>query len=279
MNLQCEKTVEKIWWFGYNKEKGVFTMLRRYELTDEEWLRIEPLLPPENTGKQGRPRKDNRIIMNGIVWLARSGAPWRDLPERYGSWKTVYSRFRKWIDDGILDNIFRILSLEAELEELSIDASIIQAHQHSAGAKKRGPSNEIGHSRGGASTKIHAAVDAYGYPVYLMINEGQRNDINYAIPLLDQIEINGSNVLADRGYDSNKLLDYVYARGGEPTIPSRKGAKFERHCDWWLYKERHLVEKYFLKLKAFRRIATRYDKLAATYLGFICIASILIWLK
>ena len=105
-------------------------------MTDEEWLRIEPLLPPENTGKQGRPRKDNRIIMNGIVWLARSGAPWRDLPERYGSWKTVYSRFRKWIDDGILDNIFRILSLEAELEELSIDASIIQAHQHSAGAKK-----------------------------------------------------------------------------------------------------------------------------------------------
>ena len=113
-------------------------MLRRYELTDEEWLRIEPLLPPENTGKQGRPRKDNRIIMNGIVWLARSGAPWRDLPERYGSWKTVYSRFRKWIDDGILDNIFRILSLEAELEELSIDASIIQAHQQSAGAKKGG---------------------------------------------------------------------------------------------------------------------------------------------
>ena len=82
-------------------------MLRRYELTDEEWL-------------------------------ARSGAPWRDLPERYGSWKTVYSRFRKWIDDGILDNIFHILSLEAELEELSIDASIIQAHQHSAGAKKGG---------------------------------------------------------------------------------------------------------------------------------------------
>lgn len=74
-------------------------------------------------------------------------------------------------------------------------------------------------------------------------------------------------------------MEDIYERGGEPTIPSRKGAKFERHCDWWLYKERHLVEKYFLKLKGFRRIATRYDKLAATYLGFICIASILIWLK
>lgn len=241
-------------------------MLRRYELTDDEWNRIVDLLPPENTGKQGRPRKNNRTILNGIIWIARSGAPWRDLPERYGPWETVYSRFRKWIDDGILDNIFRLLSLEADPQELSLDASIVQA-------------NEIGHSRGGASTKIHAAVDAYGYPLYVMLSEGQRNDINYAIPVLEHIDIEGSNVLADRGYDSNQLLDYIYERGGEPTIPSRKGAKFERHCDWWLYKERHLVEKYFLKLKGFRRIATRYDKLAATYLGFICIASILIWLK
>ncbi len=96
------------------------------------------LLPPENTGKRGRPRKCNRTILNGMVWIARSGAPWRDLPERYGPWETVYSRFRKWIEDGILDNIFRILSLDAEFEELSMDASIVQAHQHSAGAKKGG---------------------------------------------------------------------------------------------------------------------------------------------
>lgn len=145
--------------------------------------------------------------------------------------------------------------------------------------QKRGPPNEIGHSRGGASTKIHAVVDAYSYPVYFMISEGQRNDINYALPLLEHVNTTGSNVLADQGYDSNKLLDYVYDYGGEPTIPSRKEAKFDRYCDWWLYKERHLVENYFLKLKAFRRIATRYDKLASTFLGFVCIVSILIWLK
>ena len=111
-------------------------MLRRYELTDDEWNRIAPLLPPENSGKQGRPKKSNRTILNGIVWIARSGAPWRDLPERYGAWQTVYSRFRKWIDDGIIDNIFRVLSLEAELTELSMDASIVSAHQHRAGAQK-----------------------------------------------------------------------------------------------------------------------------------------------
>lgn len=112
-----------------------------------------------------------------------------------------------------------------------------------------------------------------------MISEGQRNDINYAIPLLDHIRIDGSKVLADRGYDSNQLMDYIYDHGGEPTIPSRRGSKFDRRCDWWLYKERHLVENYFLKLKTFRRIATRYDKLAFTYLGFLCIVSTLIWLK
>ena len=122
-------------------------------------------------------------------------------------------------------------------------------------------------------------MDAYGYPVYIMLSEGQRNDINYAILVLDPIDIEGSQIVADRGYDSIKLLDYIYGRKGEPTIPSRNGAKFERRCDWWLYKERHLVEKFFLKLKAFRRIATRYDKLAFTYMGFICLASILIWLK
>ena len=113
-------------------------MLRRYDLTDEEWNCIAPLLPPEISGKEGRPQKCCRTILNGIGWIARSGAPWRDLPERYGSWQTVYSRFRKWIEDGTLDNIFRVLSLEAELTELSIDASIVKAHQHSAGAKKGG---------------------------------------------------------------------------------------------------------------------------------------------
>lgn len=113
-------------------------MLRRYELTDQEWEQVAALLPPEKTGKPGRPSKDNRTMLNGMVWIARSGAPWRDLPERYGPWKSVYSRFRKWIEDGVLDNIFRVLSLEAELDELFLDATIVKAHQHSAGAKKGG---------------------------------------------------------------------------------------------------------------------------------------------
>lgn len=109
---------------------------KRYELTDIEWEQIKDLLPPEQTGKRGRPPKENRMMLNAMVWLARSGAAWRDLPERYGPWESVYSRFQKWVNDGILDNIFRILSLDAELSEISIDSTIVRAHQASAGAKK-----------------------------------------------------------------------------------------------------------------------------------------------
>ena len=116
---------------------------RRYELTEEEWNEIKQLLPPEKSGGKGRPSKDNRTMFNAMVWLARSGAAWRDLPERYGPWETVYSKFRKWLEDGVLDNIFRVLSLEAEFSELSMDSTIIRAHQASAGAKKGAKSHKL----------------------------------------------------------------------------------------------------------------------------------------
>lgn len=97
--------------------------------------------------------------------------------------------------------------------------------------------------------------------------------------MLENIKIDGSFVLADKGYDSNGLIDYIHSHGGKTVIPSRKNAKEQRECDWWMYKERHLVEVFFNKLKSFRRIATRYDKYGFTYLGFIYIACILIWIK
>ena len=111
--------------------------MHRHDISDHAWSLLAPLLPGRR-GDWGGRAKDNRLFVNAIFWILRTGAPWRDLPERYGSWQTVYSHFRKWIEDGTLDNIFRVLSLEAELTELSIDASIVKAHQHSAGAKKEG---------------------------------------------------------------------------------------------------------------------------------------------
>lgn len=118
-----------------------------------------------------------------------------------------------------------------------------QKGQAGTAAKKGGASDEIGHSRGGASTKNYAVMDAYNYPVYLMISEWQRNDINYAVPMLEHVNMEGSGVLADRGYDSRKLIDYVYKRGGKPIVPSRK-APNSRGAVTGGSKERHLIENF-----------------------------------
>jgi transposase len=110
--------------------------MRRYELTDTEWERIRKYFPKKKPGTPGRPPKPHRTIMNGIIWIARSGAPWRDLPERYGPWETVYTRFRELIDNGVLVQLFRDLNIDADLQDLSMDSTSIKVHQHAAGAKK-----------------------------------------------------------------------------------------------------------------------------------------------
>jgi transposase len=115
-------------------------MRHRGELTDQEWERLEPLLPPEQP-QRGRPNIDHRRIINGIVWRERTGAPWRDLPERYGPWSTVYGRFWRWREGGIWDRIFAAVQQQADADgEVDwsvhfVDGSVIRAHQHAAGAK------------------------------------------------------------------------------------------------------------------------------------------------
>ena len=104
--------------------------MKRYELTKEQWERIKPLLPPEETGKRGRPRKDNRTMLNGMLWIVRSGAQWRELPE-------VYGRFAKWRDDGTLEAVFCTLSEDADMENLSVDSTCVKVHESANGGKKR----------------------------------------------------------------------------------------------------------------------------------------------
>ena len=98
--------------------------LKQYELTKEQWERIKPLLPPEETGKRGRPRKDKRTMLNGMLWIVRSGAQWRELPAAYGPWQSVYARFSKWRDDGTLEAVFHALSGDADMENLSVDSTV-----------------------------------------------------------------------------------------------------------------------------------------------------------
>jgi len=122
-------------------------MSRRHELTDAQWEKIKALLPPEKP-KTGRTNHAHRTLLNGMIWRAKTGTPWRDLPERYGKWKTVYSRWLRWRDAGVWQRIWEALQQEAEhtgqveWEIHFIDSTIVRAHQHAAGAKKAAPARK-----------------------------------------------------------------------------------------------------------------------------------------
>ena len=137
--------------------------MKRYELTTEQWKRVRRLLPLEETGKRGCPRKDNRTMLNEMLWIARSGARWRELPEAYGPWQSVYARFAKWRDDGTLETVFHALSEDADMENLSIDSTCIKVHESANGGGKT-EDKAVGRTRGGLNTKLHAICRRAGQP-------------------------------------------------------------------------------------------------------------------
>jgi transposase len=112
-------------------------MRRRHALTAEQWAQIAPLLPPE-VGRAARPAKSNRMMVEAMVWILRTGAPWRDLPKHFGPWKSVYTRFRRWTQQGIWTQVLEKLSEQQDRESYLIDATIVRAHQDATGAKKGG---------------------------------------------------------------------------------------------------------------------------------------------
>jgi putative transposase len=127
------------------------------------------------------------------------------------------------------------------------------------------------------STKIHAAGDALGNPVRLIGSPGQRNDIAFAHALIDGIA--AEVTIADKGYDADHFCEKVAEAGSQVVIPPKRNRTFQRPYDADLYKERNVIERFFNKLKHFRRVATRYDKLLANFMGFVKLAAIAIWLR
>ncbi|WP_228004492.1 IS5 family transposase [Amycolatopsis sp. YIM 10] len=164
---------------------------------------IEPLLPPQQGG--GRRWRDHRQVINAILWKLRTGAPWRDLPGRYGPWKTAHERLRWWTKDGtwekILDRVIVKDDAVGDLEWImSIDSSVVgRISTRLKPGKKRGCSDQIealaldgeglGRSRGGLSTKIHLAVDGRGLPIRFLLTPGQAGDNPQLVPLLDGISV------------------------------------------------------------------------------------------
>lgn len=247
-------------------------MIRQYALRDDQWERIKDLLPGRE-GTVGVTAKDNRLFVEAVLYRYRAGIPWRALPERFGDFRVIHTRFTRWSKKGVWEKIFQVLSEDADNEYIMIDATIVRAHQHSAGAKGTSAEEEnIGRSAGGLSTKIHTVTDALGNPIRFFLTPGQACDLDGADVLLPQIEAEA--VLADKAYDAQeRVIEPLKQRGIEVVIPPKKNRQVQRSYDKALYKARHLIENFFAKLKQFRAIATRYDKRSVNFLGAIHLAA------
>ena len=146
----------------------------------------------------------------------------------------------------------------------------------SRSAKKAGDQS-LGRSRGGHSTKVHLATDALGNAIRFILTAGQRNDITQAAQLIENLF--PDYVIADKGYDADAFILLINKRSSEAVIPSKINRKIQREIDTELYKERHLIECCIGKLKHFRRVFSRFDKLAKNYLSFVQFASTIVWLR
>src|SRR5262249_59756600 len=144
----------------------------RYELTDEEWTAIKPMLPNK---PRGVPRVNDRRVLNGIFWVLRSGAPWRDLPQEFGPYTTCYNRFVRWRRAGVWGRIISALAGAFDSTVQMIDTSIVRVHQHAA-CITRNRRQSMGRSRGGLTSKIHAGVDTNGLPVRLALAARRAGD-------------------------------------------------------------------------------------------------------
>ena len=268
--------------------------MKQRDLTDKEWVRLVPLLPPQKP-HTGHPNKDHRQVMNGILWVVRSGAPWRDLPERYGPWSTVASRFYRWTKQGVWQGVFERVQTQAQQAGRInwgihfIDATIIRAHQQAAGAAHSSPEAEgLGRSRGGFSSKLHVRVDGDGQPLTFILTPGQQHESTVAQQLLEQGAVatgqpgrprrRPQRLVADKGYSSHKFRAFLRRRGIRFTIPHLRHERFPGPFNPQRYRLRNRVERFFNRLKQNRRVATRYEKRAVNYLAIVTFAAIRLWL-
>ncbi len=220
--------------------------MSRYDLTDFEWRVIEPLLP---TKLQGVPRVNDRRVLNGIFWVLRSGAPWRDLPERYGPRTTCYNRFVRWRKAGVWDRMMDAITAAYDSDIQMIDSTSVRGAPACCDGKKRGPDHCLGRSRGGPTTKIHVVVDAQGLPIRLGLTAGQAHDGKVADRLLDDLGPR-TIVLADKAYDADRIRELIQNQGATLNIPPKSNRRWKPRFSKRLYHERNLIERFSLQAEA-----------------------------
>lgn len=192
----------------------------RYELSTYEWSIIRPMLPNK---PRGVPRVDDRRILNGIFWVLRSGAPWRDLQESFGPHTTCCNHLVRWRRAGVWDQIMDTLASAHDAAVQMIDTTVVRVHQRGAciaGNREQ----HMGRSRGGLTSKIHAVVDAAGLPTRLGLTLGEAHDNRLCSLLLADLQPRAT-LLADRGYDADWIREFASQKGAWANIPPKRNRK------------------------------------------------------
>ena len=213
-------------------------------------------------------------VLTAILFVFSEGCTWRAIDTPDADWNSVYQYYRRWCRSGLWEKLWERVSPKTKSRTTAHgDSTFIKVHRCGLNAAGGRDLQAIGLTKGGWNTKLHAVVDSRGQPLALLLTGGQVADVSQAEELLKEVE--AKTVVLDKGYDSDPLRIWLFEREITPCIPSKSNRKDPLPYSKKTYRKRHLIENFFAHIKTFRRVATRYDKLAETFFGWVMLAVII----
>ncbi|HEV7255859.1 MAG TPA: IS5 family transposase [Mesorhizobium sp.] len=254
-------------------------------LSDEQWAVLAPMVEACRPHAKVPP-SDLRRTVEAIIWRCQNGAKWRAVPDELGPWWKAAQIFIRWARLGVWDRLLEMAKARGvELGLAFIDGTSVRAHAKAAGAAKKGGTarghNEgeaLGRSRGGFGTKAVVVADSSGRAVAFTVAPGQAHELPHAVPLLNRLPGVPRWVVADRGFASHAFREHIWSMGARPAIPSKRNEP-PVACPEWAYAHRNRVERLWGRLKEWRAVATRYEKTASSFMGVLCLAASMDWLR
>jgi len=212
------------------------------------------------------------VVLTGILFVLSEGCSWRAINRPGAHWNPIYQYYRAWCRNGLWEELWQKCASDQTGSAVYVDASHVKVHQCGLNPAGGRETQAVGLTKGGWNTKVHAAVDGAGAPRVLLLSAGHEADVSHAQSVLEHLEM--KMAVLDKGYDSDPLRIWLFERGVTPCIPAKSNRRDPLPYSKRSYRKRHLVENFFQRIKTFRRVATRYDKLAETYFGWVLLASI-----